>query len=204
MNRRCAAARADDRGVTLTELLIVMLLFGIVGGIVTTASVTGLHHQTALQDRSDTLAQSRTALERIDRDVRSAYPLLSVSPTQLVLQEVQPTVTRKMTYSVSGTQLAVTEADTPSAGGATTTSSKVLLRNLVSTTTNPVFSVAPVAGYVAPAGSGVTAATCAMAGSTSFDPGCVGTVTVHVMVQPSTLKGPVNVSDNGTVLRNAP
>ena len=202
--RRRTAAWADDRGVTLTELLVVMVLFAIVGGIVTTASVTGLHHQNEVQDRSDALAQARTALQRIDRDIRSAYPLLSVSPTQLVLREVQPTVTRTMTYTVSGNQLVVSEAATATSGGATTTSSKVLLRNLVGTTTNQVFSVKPVTGYVAPTGSGVTAATCAMSGSASYDAGCVGSVTVHVMVQPPTVRAPVNVSDNGTVLRNAP
>lgn len=195
---------ADDRGVTLPELLVVMVLFAIVGGIVVTLSVSGLHHQTELQDRSDTLAQARTALERIDRDIRSTYPLLAASPTQLVLQEVQPTVTRTMTYSVSGNELVVAETDTPLAGGATTSTTKVLLRNLVSTGTNPVFSVTPVTGYVAPTGSGVNASTCALAGSTSYDPGCVGSITVHVMVQPASLQAPVNLSDNGTELRNAP
>ncbi|HEX3708081.1 MAG TPA: type II secretion system protein [Mycobacteriales bacterium] len=197
-------AASDDRGVTLPELLVVIVLFAIVGGIVVTLSVSGLHHQTEVQDRSDTLAQARTALERIDRDIRSAYPLLSVSPTRLVLQEVQPTVTRTMTYAVSGSQLVVSETDTPIAGGAATSSNTVLLRNLVSTVTNPVFSVAPVTGYVAPAGSGVNAVTCAMTGSSSYDPGCVGKVTVHVMVQPATLKAAVSLSDNGTELRNAP
>lgn len=193
--------RPSDGGFTLTEALVVMVLFAIVGAIVTTASVSGLRHQTQLQDRSGALAQARTALERIDRDIRSANPLLSASSSQIAMQVVEPTKTRTVTYSVSGTQLIVRESD-KSTAGITTTSSKVLLPNLVSTSTNPVFSVSPVVGYVARSGSGVTATTCAMSGG--YDPGCIGTITVHVMVQPSTSRAPVSVSDNGTELRNAP
>ena len=47
--------------------------------MVTTASIAGLHQQTQVQNRTDAIAQLRTALERIDRDIRSAYPLLSAS-----------------------------------------------------------------------------------------------------------------------------
>jgi prepilin-type N-terminal cleavage/methylation domain-containing protein len=193
--------RNRDAGFTLTEALVVMVLFGIVGAIVTTASVSGLRHQTQLQDRSDVLAQARTALERIDRDIRSANPLLSASSSQIAIQVVEPTKTRTVTYSVSGNQLIARETD-KSTAGVTTNSSTVLLRNLVSTSTTPVFAVSPLVGYVAPTGSGVSAATCAMSGG--YDPGCVGTVTVHVMVQSSTSGAAVSVSDNGTELRNAP
>jgi type II secretory pathway pseudopilin PulG len=202
--RRPSRATLDVRGedgFTLAEALVMTVLFAIVGTIVTAASVSGLRHQTQLQDRSKVLAQARTALERIDRDIRSANPLLAVTSTQLVLHVVEPKVTRTVTYSVSNHKLSASESDTTSAG-VTTTSSTVLLSNLVNPASNPIFSVSPIPGYAAPAGSGVTASTCAM--SSGFDPGCVGTVTVHVMVQPSTLAAPVNVSDNGTDLRNAP
>jgi prepilin-type N-terminal cleavage/methylation domain-containing protein len=198
--RRRLGLDAQD-GFTLTEALVVTVLFAIIGTIVTTAAVSGLRHQTQVQSRSDVLAQARTALERIDRDIRSANPLLSASSTQIAMQVVEPTKTRTVTYSVSGSQLIVRETD-KSTSGVTTSTSKVLLQNLVSSSTSPVFAVSPVIGYVAPTGSGVSAATCAMSGG--YDPGCIGAVTVHVVVQPSTLGSPVSVSDNGTELRNAP
>jgi prepilin-type N-terminal cleavage/methylation domain-containing protein len=202
MITRHAASSGADSGYTLSEMLVVLVLLGIVGAIVTTASVTGLHHEGDLQDRTDATSQARTALERVDRDIRSTYPLLAASPTQIVLQEVQPTVTKTVTYAVSGSQLTVSTTSTPSGGGTATSSSSVLLRNLVNTAATPVFTVTPYSGYVAPSGSGVNASTCAMT-ATSYDPGCVGTITVHVMVQPPTVSGPVSVSDSGTELRNA-
>lgn len=187
----------DDRGFTMAETLVVAVLFAIVGTIVTLASTSGLHHQTQLQDRNAAITEVRTALQRIDRDIRSANPLLAASSSQIVLQEVEPTVTRTVTYAVSGSHLVASETDKTTAG-VTTTTSKTLLSNLVSTTT-PVFSVTPTLGYTA--ANGVNASTCAM--SVGYDPGCVGTITVRLTVQPSTLKDAVSVSDNGTELRNS-
>jgi prepilin-type N-terminal cleavage/methylation domain-containing protein len=198
---RLRARGGVDAGWTLTEMLVVIVLFGLIGAIVTTASISGLHQQTKLQDRSDVLAQARAALERIDRDVRSANPLLAASSTQLVVREVEPTVTRTVTYSVSNNTLTARESDTTSAG-VTTTSTAVLLGNLANSAANPIFSVSPVLGYAAPSGSGVTSATCAMSGG--YDPGCIGTVTVHLLVRPSASAVPISLSDNGTDLRNAP
>ena len=195
--------RATDQGFTLTELLVVTVLFAIVGAIVTTVSVTGLHHQTEVENRGDAVAQARTALERVDRDIRSAYPLLAASGSQLVLREVLSSATRTVTYTASNGQLVMNQSDVPTSGGATRTTRNVLLRNLVATDSNPIFSFSPIPGYVAPAGSGVNASTCAMSGGTSVDPGCVGTITVHVQVQPPSLPAPVSISDNGTELRNA-
>jgi prepilin-type N-terminal cleavage/methylation domain-containing protein len=190
-----------DGGFTLTEMLVVIVLFGIIGAIVTTASITGLRQQSQLQNRSDVLAQARTALERIDRDIRSANPLLAATSTQLVLSEVSPSLTRTVTYAVSSHKLVASETDTTTAG-VTTTSRNVLLSNLLNSAANPLFTVSPVLGYVAPTGSGVTASTCAMSGG--FDPGCIGTITVHVIAQPSTSSASVSLSDNGTDLRNSP
>ena len=192
--------RMTDDGITLAETLVVMVIFGIIGAIVTTASVTGLRQQTKVQDRSDVLAQVRTVLQRIDRDVRSANPLLAATSTQIVLRQVLPTSSRTITYAVSNGQLVATQVTTTTAG-ASSTSTKVLLRNVLNTTAIPLFSVLPTTGYVAPTGSGVTASTCVMTGG-SFDPGCIGTITTRVVVRPSTLTQPLTVSDNGTQLRN--
>jgi prepilin-type N-terminal cleavage/methylation domain-containing protein len=176
--------RDRDAGFTLTEMLVVIMLFTMIGAAITTTVVSGLRHQTTLQDRSQAIAGARTALERVDRDLRAADPLMAVSANQLVMSEVPnenaPTATRQITYSViaAGTsnELVVDEVDTSTTGVVTTKPRRVLLTNLVNGAANPIFS------YVS---------------STE-------TVTVSFAVQPSTLKGAVTVSDEGTTLRNPP
>lgn len=170
-------AARGDAGFTLTELLVVIVLTGIIGSIVVAAVTTGLHQQTKVEDRNDALAQARTALQRIDRDVRSSNPLKCASATRLVLAEVGSTTTY-VTYSVIAQSATRDEivvdnaAPTSCATDVTPTSRTVLLTNLVNTATNPVFSFSS------------------------------GTVTVNVQVQPPTLAQPVSLSDNGVDLRN--
>ncbi|HVT22447.1 MAG TPA: type II secretion system protein [Mycobacteriales bacterium] len=190
--------RRRDAGFTLTELLVSIGLFSIVSAMVTAASITGLRHQTKDQSRSDALARMRIAIQRIDRDIRAADPLLSASATQVVLRETDGGVTRVVTYAVSGSDLAVSETRTAADGTTTTGPTRVLVEDL---TTASAFSFAPLTGYTAPAGSSVDAATCVMSGGL-IDPGCVGTITVHLVVKPPYV-APVTMSDNGTDLRNA-
>jgi prepilin-type N-terminal cleavage/methylation domain-containing protein len=200
--------RNRDGGFTLTELLVVITLTGILGSIVLAAVTTGLHQQGQVQDRSDALAQTRTALQRVDRDIRSSNPLESAQANQIVLQEVQATVTRTMTYSVvaDGTtyDLVQDETEVTSSGAAMPAVARVtLLRNVVNPASSPVFSFAPSATYTA-AASSVNPSTCAITGTSpvAYDPTCVGTVIVHLEVRPPSLHGPIDMTDNGTDLRN--
>lgn len=204
-------ARRSDRGFTLTELLVAIVLFALVGGAISTAAVSGLRHQREVQDRGDALAKARTALQRVDRDIRSASPLLAASSTQLVMLETGASTTTKICYLVESTSSTAAElvqtpvASSASCPGAATTDSTILLTNVVDTATTPVFSFSPTTTYTNSTGS-VTASTCAFTAAAWagwYDPSCVGTVTVQLSVQPSSLSGPVTVSDNGTELRNA-
>jgi prepilin-type N-terminal cleavage/methylation domain-containing protein len=166
-----------DAGFTLTELLVVITLTGIIGPIVGAAVITGLHQQTKVQDRSSALAGARTALQRVDRDIRSANPIVCASATQIVVKEIGAT-TNTLTYSVvtqpdGTTQLVVDQAAPASCGDTVApTSRTVLLSDLVNTASSPVFTFSP------------------------------GTVTVNLQVQPRTLAQPVVLSDNGVELRN--
>jgi hypothetical protein len=152
-------------------------------------------------NRDDALAQLRTALQRIDRDIRSTYPLLSASSTRLVLQEVDATVTKTVTFEVTGSTLTWGQTNLSPNGTTTTIPTRVLLDDLVDTATRPVFSFAPTPDYTAPSGTGVNPTTCELDGA--IDIGCVGTITVRLSVQPPYLKAAVTMSDNGTQLRNA-
>jgi prepilin-type N-terminal cleavage/methylation domain-containing protein len=211
-----ACRRTSDRGFTLVEVLMVLLLFGIVSSIVTTVAVSGLHHQRELQDRSDALAQARTALQRIDRDIRSTSQLDYVTRSLLLMQEpayTGTTVTGSRwscyyTYTTGGStelvgDLNLTSATCPSAP---TSTSQILLRHLTndsSSTTTALFTPSPVTGYTAPSGSGIDPGSCSEGGSpTAYAPSCIGTIAVHVMAQPPSLQGAISMNDNGTELRN--
>ena len=192
---------STEAGFTLAEMLVSIIVFGMVGAIVTTASVSGLQHQTKLQNRNDALALARNALQSIDRDIRSAYPLYAASPTQIVFDEAQTTVTRHMTYTVSNGQLLVDETDTLAGVQQPRLPTRVLLSNLVHTDSAPVFTFTPKAGYTAPANSGVIASTCVW--GAVYDARCIGKITVTFAIQVPRQTAPITLSDNGSTLRNA-
>jgi prepilin-type N-terminal cleavage/methylation domain-containing protein len=200
--------RGNDSGFTLTELLVVMTLSGILGGIVVVAATTGLHKQTQVQDRADALSQTRTALQRIDRDIRSSNPLALAQDNEIVLIETQATVTRTMTYSLvpDGTtyDLEQDESDVTNTGAAMPEVAPVeLLRNVVNPAGSPVFQYVKSPTYTVPSDGSVDAS-CVIAGKSpvTYDPTCIGTVVVHLEVEPPSLSGPVDMTDNGTDLRN--
>lgn len=69
---RTLARRAEDRGVTLVELLVAMALMSIVGMIMTAGFAAAGHANTVGQDEAQGLADVRTVIERLSRDVQSA------------------------------------------------------------------------------------------------------------------------------------
>jgi len=94
-----SAPRADD-GFTLTEVLITTLLMGIVTIILLTTmtSLTTLAART--EARSTTLSSTRTALERVSRDLRAANPVDPL-PTGVATEKYDNSITFKV-YCASG------------------------------------------------------------------------------------------------------
>src|SRR3954452_19586788 len=68
---------ADDRdsGVTLVEMLMVMVLFTFILSLVVGALVSVMRDSKRIQDRTDAIDQSRLAIAQIDRQVRSGNVL---------------------------------------------------------------------------------------------------------------------------------
>lgn len=121
------AEPGDEDGFTLPELLITVLLLGIVSVLLLTTLTTVTRVSSRTQDRNATLADARTALEIIARDLRAANPVNAVTGATAVYDnQVSFSVfcttgasctagARSVTYTVTGGRLDQTT------GGATKT-----------------------------------------------------------------------------------
>jgi prepilin-type N-terminal cleavage/methylation domain-containing protein len=69
----------NESGFTLVELMIVLVLMGIIGGVVTTALVQGMRTSTQAQSRITALSDLQRGLERVARELRVADPLCLTS-----------------------------------------------------------------------------------------------------------------------------
>jgi type II secretory pathway component PulJ len=65
----------DEQGTSLAELVVVIALLAIVGTMIAQSMVSAVRVSTSGEDRSFTLADTRTALERVERDIRAANPI---------------------------------------------------------------------------------------------------------------------------------
>lgn len=74
MLTRLREALSDERGVSLVELLVVIVLMGVIGGIGTTSMVRGMKVSAATQSRFDALADLQRSVERMTRELRAAAP----------------------------------------------------------------------------------------------------------------------------------
>ena len=64
-----------DEGLTVVELLVVTLLLGIVGSVVTTGVIQGMHTSREAQERIRALTELEAGTHRATRELRAANPL---------------------------------------------------------------------------------------------------------------------------------
>lgn len=62
----------EQQGLTVVELLVVMVLLGVVGSIVVSATTVSLRSAAATSARIDALQELEVAMQRVARDLRSA------------------------------------------------------------------------------------------------------------------------------------
>ena len=68
-------SKQRDGGFALVELLVVLVILGVVGGVVTSATVTALRSATVTNARVAALSELEIALQRVTRDLRAADPI---------------------------------------------------------------------------------------------------------------------------------
>lgn len=75
--------RSSEAAFTLVELLVVMTIFAVIGGIVTTTVVRSIQVSHRAQQRAESLATLQNTLQRVGREVRAADPLLLATGTDV-------------------------------------------------------------------------------------------------------------------------
>jgi prepilin-type N-terminal cleavage/methylation domain-containing protein len=70
---RVRSRLACERGWSLTELLVVIALLGVILGATITSITAGRNTAVADQERADTVAQAQTAITRMTTDLRHGY-----------------------------------------------------------------------------------------------------------------------------------
>ncbi len=67
--------RGSEAGFSLIELLIVMVLMGVIGGVVTTSIVQAMQNSRATSERSIALHDIERSLQTVARELRVADPI---------------------------------------------------------------------------------------------------------------------------------
>ena len=107
MARYQRGRRAEDQGFTLVELLVVMMLLGVVGTLVTSVVVSASKAAVRNEDQTRTLNQAKVAMERMTRDIRGANSLTSASHNSVALVSTVGSTRRAIEFRVTrgtGTQ----------------------------------------------------------------------------------------------------
>ncbi|HVU74539.1 MAG TPA: prepilin-type N-terminal cleavage/methylation domain-containing protein [Mycobacteriales bacterium] len=164
-----------DGGFSLVELLVAMLLFTLIGGVITNQTIHAMKQSDAQTRRAAVLSQERNALDRLGRDLRTAgYPILAAQDSSITVAYTAGTLRRQITWAatVSGgaTQLTVDETDTNTSNNSSTTKQ----RNVVIAKLQPgakLFTYYAADGSVVPLMTGST---------TNYPPTVIQTVKVSL------------------------
>lgn len=115
--------RADaDAGFTLVELLTVITIVLVLGGVVLTSVVQALGITTTTTDRVEALSSLQRAHERMSRNIRAANPIDVATATSLTLNVYTGGDRLLTTYELVGDAVIQTTATYSPAGAATASS----------------------------------------------------------------------------------
>lgn len=106
MNRR--SKYVNEKGYTLIEIIIVIVILGIVGGITFQFVAHGVEAFKKSRDRKDLYDQGRLALERMTRELRDAKEVTASGNDNITFKVAHPSaygVTEEIKYQLNGTDL---------------------------------------------------------------------------------------------------
>lgn len=105
LTRRCQ----QQDGLTLVELLVVLLLVSVIGSIVAGGVIRGMRAEAHAQSRIEAFEQMQIAMERVSRDVRAASPLIEAEDDRIQLELTRDGTCFRFTYEVDDDALLVVE-----------------------------------------------------------------------------------------------
>jgi prepilin-type N-terminal cleavage/methylation domain-containing protein len=116
--RRLLTRLRDERGVTLTEMMAVMAILGLVVGAFITVYTATIRHSTEIQDENTLQTEVRAVVDGLAQEVRQAWtheddptlqnPVQTATATQLTFlspDRANPFHLRTISYRVSGGRL---------------------------------------------------------------------------------------------------
>lgn len=110
LSTRLIRARDREAGVTLVELLVVMVIFGVIGAITVASLTQGLRSSAQSQARLDTIADLQQVQVAITRQLRSSCPVTVISDYQTVVKLDRDGVIERHDFSLATGSTEIREA----------------------------------------------------------------------------------------------
>lgn len=125
-------ARGGEQGTSLVELLVVMVLLSVVGGIAVSGVITSMRVSRQTEARITAFSELQTAAERISRDVRGACPLqLPMDGTQVTNRVFPGSGTPELRiYRYDATARTLLSSTAPATGPIGTEPEQALIRDV--------------------------------------------------------------------------
>lgn len=99
----------SEGGYSLPELLVVMVLLGIIGSIVTNSVVAGMQTTRRAQARVVALTDLEKSVARIGRELRAACPVRTSTPTQVTVDSERADTLWRYRYTLNTTTQQLSE-----------------------------------------------------------------------------------------------
>ena len=104
LRARCNGKRTDG-GFSLTELLVVIVILGVVSLVVSAAIISSLRTSRVTEANVLGATEARIVLERTSLDIRTADPLRSADADSITLDTYRKGQCERRTYYLSGDEL---------------------------------------------------------------------------------------------------
>lgn len=186
----------SEEGVTLVELTVVTLVFGLITATIMTVMITLTSSAVRQESATQNQETARQALDLLQKDLRGADPISALSTVALYANRIDITLLSSqgpqafIRWRLSGTDLL--RETLSSAGGSTVTSSQVVAKNV----TNASAGI-PLFRYYGADGAEMT--------SSNAQPNdlahCSASIHIAVLARPST-NAPAITAESDAALRN--